>query len=209
MPNFVLLGDKEVKSVLAGQNVSLRRLVTVPWKGSRRALPYPPYWVDTDGELFACDENGEYHPAIQALPGWQVGDTLHVKETWAPEPNYEDSHDAPEYDGGGGQAGRVVFRADERPSSKKGPGLSYGVRRWRSPVHMPFWASRITLKVTNVHIERLHAVTEERVRSEGFETLSAFQNHWDKTCGKKWLEANWASNPWVRHTEFQKAGKVV
>ena len=204
--NFILLRDGEVRSVLKGRKTSFRRVVTVPWVKSRRALPYSPYWVDTDGKLFACDQYGDYHPATQVLPGWKVGDTLHVKETWAPEPNYEESHDSPDYDGGGGQADRVVFRADEFPSSGGEPGLSYGVRKWRPSVHMPLWASRILLKVTEVHIERLHAITKEGVRSEGFETLSDFQEDWNKGPGKKWLESNWASNPWVWVTKFRKVG---
>ena len=42
----------------------------------------------------------------------------------------------------------------------------YGVKLTPS-IHMPRWASRITLRVTSVRVERLHAITAEDILDEG------------------------------------------
>lgn len=50
----------------------------------------------------------------------------------------------------------------------EGDGLK--VFRWRSPIYMPMWASRLTLRVVAVHIERLQAIREADAIAEGVET---------------------------------------
>ena len=95
-----------------------------------------------------------------------------------------------------------------------------------SSIFMPRWASRLTLEITDVRVERLRDITEEDAIAEGiipkpggvFEgsrdtsrkglTLitpwltarEAFSDIWDKINGKK---HPWASNPWVWVIEFR------
>jgi len=80
--------------------------------------------------------------------------------------------------------------------------------RWRSPIHMPRWASRSTLEVTGVRVERLQEIAEADALAEGMHhglevyptMLGIFQRQWEKINGKK---HPWASNPWVWVIEFR------
>jgi hypothetical protein len=76
--------------------------------------------------------------------------------------------------------------------------------RWRPSIFLPRWASRLTLGVTEIQIERLQEITEEDAKAEGVDAWHdtahgtvyrpEFQMLWDRINGKR---APWASNPWV------------
>lgn len=84
---------------------------------------------------------------------------------------------------------------------------------WKPSIHMPRWASRLTLKVTDVRVERLRDISEEDARAEGChdsdgaptQELSgtargAYALLWDEINGKT---AKWSSNPWVWAITFE------
>jgi len=97
---------------------------------------------------------------------------------------------------------------------------------WRKmpSIHMPRWASRITLEVTGVRVERLHDITEEDAKKEGaqfhapdfktdfikeaWERLTArtkFCSLWDSLNEKRGY--GWCVNPWVWVVEFRRVDK--
>jgi hypothetical protein len=83
---------------------------------------------------------------------------------------------------------------------------------------MPRWASRITLEVVSVRVERLQEITEADARAEGIdvETLGAIYRLGDGTpvardaFGDVWDEINsrpgkrWEDDPWVWRVEFRR-----
>jgi len=119
-------------------------------------------------------------------PYGQKGDRLYVKETWrvfgGREYEYQQSKAA------------VQYRANETEFEQK---------EWRPSIFMPRWASRISLAIQSVRVERLQDISEEDARAEGVNfpaqgQLSsyrmAYSQLWDSINGKK---HSWKSNPWV------------
>jgi len=84
--------------------------------------------------------------------------------------------------------------------------------RWTPSIFMPRWASRITLEVASVRLERLHAITEDDARAEGFPSPPGanvnypdrarywFQSLWESINGA----GSWAKNPRVWVVEFKR-----
>lgn len=80
---------------------------------------------------------------------------------------------------------------------------------WRSPIHMPRWASRLTLIVESLRVERLQEISEEDARAEGamleygegakISKRRAFELIWKHING----ETSWAANPWVAAIGFR------
>jgi hypothetical protein len=72
---------------------------------------------------------------------------------------------------------------------------------------MPRWASRITLEVADVRVERLQEISETDTLAEGFETgsdywYSNFQHEWNEINAKRGY--SWYSNPWVWVISFAR-----
>lgn len=96
---------------------------------------------------------------VNNCPYGKPGDRLWVRETWSKAKSPMSSE--------------VFYRADGEPKGKQYP-LSFVEResRWRPSIHMPRWASRILLEVTNVRVERLHDISEEDAIAEGLKAIT-------------------------------------
>jgi len=99
-----------------------------------------------------------------------------------------------------------------------------GACNWRPSVQMPRWASRITLAVESVRVERLHDITEEDARAEGValdgRPIYLGKGHGRARVGtlipttyrvafeRLWREINgaesWDANPWVWVVGFRR-----
>ena len=168
---------------------------------TRRLLkPQPPTGLMP--ECYAIP--GEAQPVGS---GWSRGDRLWVREVFAYGWPVEGNHQLPECN----QEHAITYRADgNRPFGSR--------RRWHSPIHMPRWASRLTLIVTDVRVQRVQSITEEDARAEGVcETAFweraehkvsagapwsvdrlAFADLWNSIHGP----GAWDANPWVAALTF-------
>lgn len=127
-----------------------------------------------------------------------IGDNLWVKETFA------------ENIAGCETQRGLSYRADHKDPNGDGPA---NPMKWRPSIYMPRVASRITLEITGIRVERLQAITNNDALAEGTPDLRTIENNWDMVrCYQElWEQINgagsWAVNPWVWVVEFKWVGK--
>lgn len=161
--------------------------------------------------------------------GWRIdienGSRLWVKETHALDTWWPESGEANilfrATDPRMGEAPEHIVQLNEAGvdwASRQHKKQTHGIPIWSPSIFMPRWASRITLNVTNVRVERLDAITEEDAKAEG---VTPFPKDPEGDCwtdGKHrtayeylWGEINgWAGpksfneNPWVWVVSFER-----
>jgi hypothetical protein len=145
------------------------------------------------------------------------GDRLWVRESWnLARPSLMDGKYVEECEAWGSKVPicgpvdgwSVWYSADEID-----PGAPL-VERYRPSIHMPRWASRITLEVTDVRVQRLQEINEDDAREEGVRysdcaepgvttatvtMRDAYKTLWGEINGAK----SWDENPWVWAVSFK------
>lgn len=204
----ILFSAAMVRAILSGAKTQTRRIV-------KHSDPYEPMGENVQGEPWpmVMDEYGDYYEKI--CPYGVHGDRLWVRETFVigyPIDGTGKHYSALAWTGADEQRdGKVFYAADrfERPDEPRMP--------WRPSIYMPRWASRITLEVIGVRVERLQAITEDDARAEGVDGTGPvgyipaktsmgycrydFASLWDGINADR---APWASNPWVWVVSFRR-----
>ena len=196
----ILFKDEMVRAILDGRKTQTRRLVK---------LPKNHVWGSFfDGQI--CPENDlsslGYSVDELRCPYGKPSDRLWVRETWYCDhyrvqrgpylkPDDMDLDTAQRY-------GLLVYRASNGE-------WMYEAEQpvWRPSIHMPRWASRITLEITSVRVERLQDISEKDAKAEGAEPAECCHAHYHG-FGKLWESINgpdsWDANPWVWVVEFKR-----
>lgn len=103
----------------------------------------------------------------------QPGDRVWVREAWAPDPPIDDSWASTEWSGCGRRIDGVPERFQHPRFCNYAADWLHGPIRWRPGIHMPRWASRILLELTEVRVQRLQDISEADADSEGCERLDS------------------------------------
>jgi len=230
----ILFSGPMVRAILDGRKTQTRRLVNrVSGHGQVRQFQRsttPGYdWQ------FRCRRGlwQDYRDSqfLTLCPYGQPGDELWVRETWAPY-----SADAVN------EEGEVIYRASY-DATRTGDASTQGAtkqlkipvstcvewsreieryevmgEKWRPSIHMPRWASRITLTVKAVRVERLQDISHDDAIAEGILgtkwaeaeltlreqalplSVLAYSHLWEEINGPD----SWAANPWVWVVEFER-----
>jgi hypothetical protein len=193
----ILFSGPMVRAILDGRKTQTRRIVKpqpiVEANGSWR-------WEGRHGGFvgsMGTDVDKGFPESARHWARYQPGDRLWVRETWKPVHSADPSRGA-------------RYRAD----------VDRDQTVWRPSIHMPRWASRITLEVTGVKVERLQDISEADARDEGVSrTEAGFWNADPKRlqlagCDARggfyclWSDINgpgsWRANPWVVAIAFKR-----
>lgn len=191
----MIFNAEMVRAILDGRKTQTRRIVKLQPDEDGLAKVTNGPWVDTSERNYRC-------------PFGDVGDRIWVRETWA-----EAGASAPNLN---------LYRAnypEHVPSHYENVPPANEIR-WTPSIHMPRWASRILLEITDVRVERLNAISEHDAQAEGVAKLrGGFWQHYQPGWTQHQLSArgsfvtlwksiygeeSWNSNPWVWVIEFKR-----
>lgn len=196
----MIFNGEMVRAILDGRKTQTRR--PIKWKQTR----FTEIGEREDGSKWPWSEDAEHacdfwHPC----PFGAVGDRIWVRETWNK------------------YGGLLTYRADHDwiDDMRK---ETVCTAKWVPSIHMPRWASRILLEITDVRVERLNAISEEDAEAEGIDlevlydsqdcydciadhnmtgrptVTGAFKYLWESIYGAE----SWQANPWVWVIEFKR-----
>lgn len=176
----ILFSEPMVKAILEGRKTQTRRVI----KPQPERLGEVVWDFGSEETCFIGDESAREYLLYNARNpyGWAyhdgTADRLWVRETWR---HYKLEN-------------RTSYRADGEEDVT--PLLT-----WRPSIHMPRWASRITLEITDVRVERVQEISLGDIRAEGLDPLPVvnprgdFADLWDSINLKRGY--GWDQNPWV------------
>ncbi|HCB9326976.1 TPA: hypothetical protein M2P62_001994 [Klebsiella variicola] len=199
----LIFNSEMVRAILDGRKTQTRR--PIKWKQTR----FTEIGEREDGSKWPWSEDAEHafdfwHPC----PFGSVGDRIWVRETFqGPLFDFDlmDSYckDSTPFE----KSEFCVYKADGVPAPEFYDADDELHCCWRPSIHMPRWASRILLEITDVRVERLRSMSQDDARAEGVIAASgpmeaglAFRELWDSIYG----EESWKANPWVWVIEFKR-----
>lgn len=217
---LIIFNTAMVRAILDGRKTQTRRII----KPSAYQQRYcqEKFNCDADNGMAGMAASANLHQGVNTGP-YTGGRKLWVREMWR---QASINHNSPgakfltiQFKTG---YGVLPYRKDweefyglnvstERSWELSQTGIAFG--RWRPSIHMPRWASRITLEVVNTRVERVQDISEEDAIAEGVEcacgpltkcghcAVFEFQKFWGKINGKR----SWELNPWVWIVEFKVA----
>jgi hypothetical protein len=196
----ILFSTPLVQAILEGRKSQTRRVMKPqPKKNDNGFWEYAGAGWSLDSHVPVVPG----HSLAASCPYGKPGDELWVRETFAFESKFDDwkpSICRPSM--------QVHYFADGYTTGEGN--VSNNIGRKRPSIHMPRWASRIQLTVTDIRVERVQEITESDARAEGCCTgwedypktnRELFAELWDSINAARGY--SWESNPWVWVVEFE------
>lgn len=228
----ILFSAPMVRAILDGRKTQTRRVVShkwphlwnEPWYATGKVISDLPTQLGAFMEFRYRQQDepafeGSRASTLVPCPHGKPGDRLWVREThafiWPGDSAPDDIKDC-----------NVQYRADT--DGRSAPGAwpddersHPEAPRWKPSIFMPRWASRITLEITAVRVERLQDISDDDCLAEGVESTASdagirvchvdnahmhffrrgsFALLWESLNGA----GTWADNPWVWVIEFKR-----
>ena len=176
----ILFSGPMVRVILDGRK-TMTRMVVKPQPTVDHGLVF---------EGIALGKFGAVSDSVIACPYGTIGDRLWVRETWA----------TTEQAGVHPSDAEILYRATD-PDWETWDGW-----RWSPSIFMPRWASRLTLRIMSVSVERVQDITEADAKAEGVVPVPGTEGNshsyrwpfcllWDSINAGRGF--GWDANPWV------------
>ncbi|WP_337037778.1 MULTISPECIES: hypothetical protein [Pseudescherichia] len=198
----MIFNAEMVRAILDGRKTQTRRIM----KNQPAELPSSPVSItriDTGFQWYANDGVS----SVFTCPFGQPGDRIWVREAFRVM-------------GCATDVARLMYKASERnsftESTRTVPVASctkQPSQKWTPSIHMPRWASRILLEITDVRVERLNSISEEDARAEGcagghdsipdYHYSATPHEHFRHVWTSIYGEESWSS-AWVWVIEFKR-----
>ncbi|WP_395275112.1 hypothetical protein V1577_20235 [Enterobacter bugandensis] len=186
----MIFNGEMVRAILDGRKTQTRRIIKDCTVGRDPISKF----IQIGKKFIGCYPEDVPELIRECCPYGVPGDRIWVRETWA-----EAGASAPDL---------KLYRANypaHVPAHYENVPPAEDVR-WTPSIHMPRWASRILLEITDVRVEQLNDISEEDARSEGISGSSArdvkeaYAALWRSIYGSD----SWRANPWVWVIEFKR-----
>ncbi|CAH3854413.1 hypothetical protein AI2799V1_3317 [Enterobacter cloacae] len=200
----MIFNGEMVRAILDGRKTQTRRIIKDCTVGRDPISKF----IQIGKKFIGCYPEDVPELIRECCPYGVPGDRIWVRETWA-----EAGASAPDL---------KLYRANypsHVPTHYENVPPAEDVR-WTPSIHMPRWASRILLEITDVRVEQLKSISEEEARSEGVAQLrEGFWKHYQPGWTQHQLSARgsfttlwesiygfgeWDRNPWVWVIEFKR-----
>lgn len=188
----MLFNTNMVKALLDGRKSVTRRPVKISFESGMRG----PVVRGKDGSIAVLS----MAPIAGLCPFGNVGDLIWVRETFAALGHDDYKEVSPR---NRTEIQEFRYKASERETIANEKDWEVRGYHWRSSIHMPRHASRLTLKVTGVRIEKVQSITPEQALKEG--VIHKSMNCPVAEFGQLWnsLYGSWFDNPYVWVVEFE------
>lgn len=215
----ILFSGPMVRAILAGTKTQTRRVLnplslTFPIVGWERwIVPPPPTYPHWEPEPQYTESGLPLWASVDAdgthrewrCPYGEPGDRLWVRETWR------------SYDLDGtleGAKQTLRYRASQNEA----------MITWKPSIHMPRWASRISLEITEIRVQRVQDISDADAIAEGVtweqgvhrergyapiskdSPVAAFRRLWNEINEARGY--SWANNPWVWCISFKRISQA-
>ncbi|WP_316419343.1 hypothetical protein [Klebsiella pneumoniae] len=206
----MIFNGEMVRAILDGRKTQTRRIIKDCTVGRDQISKF----IQIEKKFIGCYPEDVPELIRECCPYGVPGDRIWVREAFRVHSRATDVatlvYKASERNSWTEQTHRVPVAVCNKPATPE---------KWTPSLHMPRWASRILLEITDVRVEQLNAISQEDAQAEGMEltgwrpTYSApdsggevmtpydnFAELWSSIYGAD----SWRANPWVWVIEFKR-----